>query len=43
MFPRPEMDAAVEQAAEQWMRTALGDLEARREKRLRRGLGRLFS
>jgi len=43
VFPRPEMDAAVEQAAEQWMRSALGDLEARREKRLRRGLGRLFS
>jgi double zinc ribbon protein len=42
MFPRPEMDAAVERAAEQWMRSALGDLDARREKRLRRGLGRLF-
>ena len=42
VFPRPEMDAAIEQAAEQWMRTALGDLEARREKRLRKGLGRLF-
>lgn len=42
MFPRPEMDAAVERAAEQWMRSALGDIEARREKRLRRGLGRLF-
>jgi hypothetical protein len=36
------MDAAVERAAEQWMRSALGDIEARREKRLRRGLGRLF-
>ncbi|HST88808.1 MAG TPA: zinc ribbon domain-containing protein [Ktedonobacterales bacterium] len=42
MFPRPEMDAAVERAAEQWMRSALGDLEARREKRLRKGLGKLF-
>lgn len=42
VFPRPEMDAAVEQAAAQWMRSALGDIEARREKRLRRGLGRLF-
>ena len=42
-YPRPEMDAAILQQAEQRMRAELEVLDTMRSRHKRTGLGRLFS